>query len=131
MAAKFTERSAQQCGRSLGLTGDDAERTAQSYSDNLSAILQSSAMLADMTQGITREWLTFGRNRLEENFERFDQLLHSRTPQNFIALQSAIMKSNLEEFLGSARRVAEKSMRTTDDLAKRFDDAADQSRRAA
>jgi phasin family protein len=131
MAAKLTERSAQQFGRSLGLIGEDAERTAQSYSHNLGAILQSSVMLADMAQDITREWLSFGRNHWEKNFDQLDKLLHSRNPHDFLAQHSELMRDTLEGLLGCTRRVAEKSMRSTEELAKTMSDSADQGRRAA
>jgi hypothetical protein len=131
MAAKLTERSAHQFGRVLGFTGDDAEKAAQSYSTNLGAILESSATLAEMTQEMTREWLNFGRERLERNFENMDHLLHSRTPQDVLAVQSQVLRDNLEGFLGCARRVAERSMRTTEVLTRKFDQAAEQSRHAA
>jgi hypothetical protein len=130
MAAKLTQHSAQQFARSLGLA-EDAGQTTQAYARNLSAILQSTSMLAEMTQGITRELLDLGRTHLEQNLDRFDRMLHSRGPQDFLAVQSEMVRNNLEGFLGCSRRLAEQSMRTTEDLARRFKDTAEQNRRAA
>jgi hypothetical protein len=130
MAAKLTQHSAQQFARSLGLA-EDAGQTTQAYARNLSAILQSTSMLAEMTQGITRELLDLGRTHLEQNLDRFDRMLHSRGPQDFLAVQSEMVRNNLEGFLGCSHRLAEQSMRTTEDLARRFKDTAEQNRRAA
>jgi hypothetical protein len=126
MAAKLT----QHFGRSLGLT-EDSGQTTQVYARTLSAILQSTAVLAEMTQGITRELMDLGRSHLEQNLDRFDRMLHSRGPQDFLAVQSEMVRNNLEGFLGCSRRLAERSMRTTEDLARRFNDTAEQNRRAA
>jgi len=131
MATKLTERSAHQLGRVLGFSGQDAEKAAQSYSNNIGAILESSVTLAEMAQEITREWMNFGRGRLERNLEQIDHLLHSRTPQDLLAVQSQLVRSNLEDFLGYARRVAEQSMRTTEVLAGKFEQVAEQNRQAA
>jgi hypothetical protein len=130
MAAKLTQHSAQQFGRSLGLA-EDSGQTSQAYARNLSAILQSAAVLAEMTQGITRELVDLGRTHLEQNLDRFERMLHSRGPQDLLAVQSEMVRNNLEGLLGCSRRVAEQSMRTTEDIARRFNDTAEQNRRAA
>ena len=131
MAARMAQRSANQFGRVLGFAGDDAERTTQSLSSNVFAIIESSATLTRMVQEIAAEWTNFGRDHMERNFDRWDHLLQSRTPQDFLAAHSEIMKTNLEGFLGYARRVAEHSMRTTEELTDRFNQAAEQARHAA
>jgi hypothetical protein len=131
MAAKLSERSAHQLGRGLGFSGQDTEKAAQSYSNNIGAILESSATLAEMTQEITREWMNFGRGRLERNLEQIDHLLSSRTPQDLLAVQTQLVRSNLEDFLGYARWVAEHSMRITEVLAGKFEQVAERNRQAA
>jgi hypothetical protein len=125
MAAKMAQRSAHQFGRALGFAGDDAEKATQSFSSNVHAIIESSATLTRMAQDIAAEWSNFGRGHMERNFDRWDHLLHLRTPQDVLAAQSEMMKSNLEEFLGYARRVAEHSMRTTEELTHKFNQAAE------
>jgi len=131
MAARLAERSAQQFNRAFGFTGEEASRAAQSSTGNLSALLRSSAVLAELTQDLALEWMQFGRDRVEHNLDRFDHLLQSRTPQDMLALQSEIMRSNLEGFLGLTRRTAEKSMQLTEELARKFEETAERSRRAA
>ncbi len=118
MAAKLTQHSAHQFGRVLGFGGDGAETTVSTYSKNLNAILESSATLADMTKDITQEWINFGRERVERNFAQMDHLLRSRTPQDFLASNSELMKENLQGFVGCARRLAEQSMRATESVAQ-------------
>jgi hypothetical protein len=131
MVARLAERSAQQFNRAFGLSGEEAQRTAECSTGSFSALLRSSAMLAEMTQNMALECTQFGRDRVEQNLDRFDHLLHSRTPQEVLAVQTEIVRSNLEEFLGLTRRAAEKSMQVTEELARKFSERGEQSRHAA
>ena len=71
------------------------------------------------SQSISREWTDFARERIEQNFNRFDSFLRCRTPQDFAALQSELLRDNLESFLQCARRVAEKSVHVADELTRK------------
>ena len=71
IAARLTERSADQFGRVFGISGDEAYQAAQKSSDNLDAIIPSSSVLAVVTQSVSREWVNFTRERMEQNFNRF------------------------------------------------------------
>ena len=46
---------------------EQAGRMLQKWSDNLDAIIQSSSVLAEVTQSISREWVNFTRERMEQN----------------------------------------------------------------
>jgi hypothetical protein len=77
-----------------------------------------------VTQSISREWVNFTRERMEQNFNLFDSLLRCRTPQDITAVQSDILRDSLESFLQFARRIAEKSMHMADEANKRTAEAA-------
>ena len=49
--------------------------------------------------------------RLRTNLEGMDALLHCRTPMEFMAAQSSLMRSNMELPLANSRRVAELTAR--------------------
>ena len=125
IAARLTERSADQFGRVFGISGEEAHKAAQKSSDNLDAIIQSSSVLAEVTQSISREWVNFARERMEQNFNRFESLLRCRTPQDITAVQSEILRDNLESFLQCARRIAEISMQMADEANKRTAEAVE------
>jgi len=131
MAARLAERSAQQLNRAFGLTGEEANRAARSSSGNLSAILRSSAVLAELTQDMALEWVHFSSDRMEQNLERFDHLLGSRSPQDVLAVQSELMKSNLEGLLGFTRRAAERSLQMADELSRKFEETTERTARRA
>lgn len=115
MFAEFAERSAQQLGRALRFDGDGAE-TIRSYSRGLSMLLESSARMARMAQGLTLDWMNFGRGSTQRNFDQMNRLL--RTPQELLAAQNELIKSNMEEFLARANRLAERSTRTAEEQIK-------------
>jgi hypothetical protein len=130
IAAHLTERSADQFGRVCGIFGEEAHKAAQKSSDNLDAIIQSSSVLAEVTQSISREWVNFTRERMEENLNRFESLLLCRTPQDMTAVQSEFLRDNLESFLQCARRIAETSIQMADEATKRTVEAIERSRAA-
>ena len=130
IAAHLTERSADQFGRVCGIFGEEAHKAAQKSSDNLDAIIQSSSVLAEVTQSISREWVNFTRERMEQNLNRFESLLLCRTPQDMTAVQSEFLRDNLESFLQCARRIAETSIQMADKATKRTVEAIERSRAA-
>ena len=130
IAARLTERSADQFARVFGISGDEAFKAAQKSSDNLDAIIQSSSVLAGVGQSISREWVNFTRERMEQNFNRFESLLRCRTPQDLAAVQSEFLRDNLESFLQCARRIAEASMQMADEATKRTAESVERAQAA-
>ncbi len=130
IAARLTERSVDQFGRVLGISGDEAHRAAQQSSDNIDAILRSSSMLAVMAQGASREWADFARERMEQNFNGLDRLMRCRTPQDLAAIQSEFLRESLESFLQYSRRVAQRSMQMADEASRTMAANAEQARAA-
>ena len=120
IAARLTERSADQFGRVYGIFGEEARKAGQISSENLDAIMHSSSVLAEVTQSITREWVNFTRERMEQIFNQFESLLRCRTPQELASIQSEFVRENLESFLQCTRRIAEMSMQKADEATKRI-----------
>jgi phasin family protein len=126
MAAQLTQQSAAQVARALGLSGEETKNAAQQSSENVEAIIGSSALIAESLQSISREWMEFARSRLERNLARFDELARCRTPQDLAAVQSEAVRDNLEGALHSARRTAEISARAVDSAMKNLTQRARQ-----
>jgi hypothetical protein len=130
LVARMTERSADQFGRAIGFSGEGAERAAQRSSRNLEAIVQSGTVLTELAQRLCEEWTEIARARMDRGFDRIDGLLQCRTPQDFAALQSEMLRDNLETLLGYARKAGEHSARLVDEARQRFGTVAE-GRRAA
>ena len=130
IAARLTERSADQFGRVFGISVDEVHEATQKSSDNLDAIIQSSSVLAGVTQSMSHEWVNFTCERMEQNFNRFESLLHCRTPQDVAAFQTELLRDNLENFLKCARWIAEKYIQVADEATKRTADAVERAQAA-
>lgn len=131
MASHFADRSSTQVGRSMGLADEEAHQATEQSSRNIDAIVQSSRAYADAVQSISREVSNFCRERLDRNLERMNALMRSRTPQEFIAAQSDLLRDNFEGILQSSRRVAQASVGATDDSTRRVTQVMRKQRRAA
>src|SRR5258705_737215 len=120
LAAQMTERSADQFGRAIGFSGEGAQKAAQKSSHNIEAIVQSGMILSEITQRLSEEWADIARARMDRGFDRIDALLQCRTPQDFTALQSELLRDNMETFLGYAHKPVEHSARLVDKAKQRF-----------
>jgi phasin family protein len=130
LAARMSERCADQFGLAVGFSGEGAQRAAQRSSRNLEVIVQSGTVLTEITQRLSEEWAEMARARMDRGFDRLNAFLQCRTPQDFAALQSEVLRDNIETFLGYARKVGEHSARLAEEARQRSGTAAE-SRRAA
>ena len=131
IANKMTERSTDQFARTFGFSGEEAQQAMQQSARNVEAIFHSTNILAKGIGGMSREWFEFIRGRMEYNMSRMDVLMRCRTPQDFAAVQSDLMRDNVESVLQSSRRVAEMSLQLADNAAKKMTENGDAARRAA
>jgi hypothetical protein len=131
IASHFAEQSSSQIARSMGLSDEKAQDTAERSSRNIDAIVQSSRAYADVFQGISRELSNLCRERMDRNLEKMTDMMRSRTPQELIAAQSDLFRYNLEGFLQSSKRMAEASVRVADHATRQLSEIMEKQRRAA
>jgi phasin family protein len=124
MASQLTERSMDQFARAFGISGEGAQQATQQSARNLESIVQSGTILAGGIQNISREWLAFMQKRMQQNLRRVDALASSRTPQELLAVQSELVRDHLEDFVQSARRVAELSVQMAEEAARKMTDTS-------
>jgi hypothetical protein len=130
MAAQVMERSADQLARAWGLTGGQAEEAAHRSRQNLEAILGSGQIIAKLVQDVSREWMSLAQEQAGKNLNGIDALLRCRTPQDVAEAQSGLMRDNLQFLLDSNRRVAEMSVRITEEASRKIARQADEAERA-
>jgi hypothetical protein len=135
LAAQMTGRSADELGRAFPLapamSGEEARKTAEQSTRNVDAVVESGTVLAKGVEDITREWFDFARGRVEHNLASFGEFTRCRSPQHIAALQSEMMRDNMEGVLQVARKVAEISVRVAEDAMGKVADAADKGKQAA
>jgi len=113
-ATRIAERSADQFSKLFGLTGDTARQTMEQSTGNVQALIESSTFVVDGLQNVSGEWMRFMQNRIEENLEHFEELLGCRTAQECMALQTRMVRDNIEALLQSARRASDAVRRISD-----------------
>ncbi|MDQ2084066.1 phasin family protein [Xanthobacteraceae bacterium Astr-EGSB] len=135
MMAQMTGRSADELGRAFPnanpMTGEDARKSAEQSTRNVDAVLDSGTVLAKGIENVTREWVDFARGRVEQNLASFSQFTKCRSPQHVAALQSEMMRDNMEGLLQISRKVAEISVRVAEDAMGKVTDAAEKAKQAA
>lgn len=131
LVSQMGGRSADEFGRVFGLSGDELRQANDQSSRNVDAIVESSSVLTQGIDGISREWFEFTRKRIEQTLARLNDLARCRTPQQLAAMQSEILRANIEDVLHSSRRVAEISARLAEEAMGKLTDKMETPRRVA
>jgi hypothetical protein len=117
-ASEVARRSTDQAMRLFSLPTGDAQGFAQQASENLRAVAQSGTVLARGVQDVSRECLELSQKRWQKNLEGLNALARCRSMTDFVALQSALLRDNLEQTLDNSRRIAELTVRVADEAAR-------------
>ena len=123
-AGRIAERSMEHFSNLFGLSGDSARESVQHSAASVQALVDSSGVAANGMQALSGEWIQFVQNRVEENLKTFDELLCCRTIHDCVAVQTRIVRHNIEAVLQSARRTSELSTQLADHAVKQMSDAA-------
>ena len=107
--SRIAKRSMEQFSKMFGLNGEAARETVQQSANNMQAVIESASIVAGGLQDIAGEWIRFAQTRPEQNLDHLDQLRECRSLQDCVALQTQILRDNLEAFLQSAHRTSERT----------------------
>jgi len=128
MTTSMMGRSTEQIGRTLGLTGDEAQEAAERSARNAQSILYSATAASKAMSGMSQEYFALARHQMEHGMERIHELWNCRTPQDLAAVQSDLLRDAVGSVLESSRRVADMSVKLAEDATKRIEETV---RRAA
>ena len=118
----------------LGFSGPKAEELARQSSHNMEVVSQASTVLMRGFQEVSHEVFELAQERLKRNTEAMTRIAQCRSVQDFIAVQSELVRDNLQQLLDATRRVAEASLRSAEEATKTMeaeDRNISRSRRAA
>jgi len=130
-AAAVMGRSTDQLGRTLGLSGNEAQQATERSVRNVESVLYTSTAATKLMGGMSREYFEFVRHQIESNMDRMNELWRCRTPQDVAAVQSDLVRETVGSVLESSRRVADMSLKLADDAAKHMTENMERIRRAA
>jgi hypothetical protein len=111
-------RMTDQFTRVLGLSGRESEAVTRQASENLGALAETGTVLARGFQDVSREWLTLSQHGLQKNIEGLTQLSRCRSLQDFVAVQSELMRNNWHYMIDVSRQIAERSIEIANEAAQ-------------
>jgi hypothetical protein len=117
-AYTVAHRSTDQFMQVLGLSGHQSQQLAQQSSQNIQAIADTSNVLARGFQDVVRQWLTFTQSRLDDNLDRLTALTTCRSIPDLVALQSDLIRENLEEMIDKGQEIMQRSTEITHEAAR-------------
>ncbi|WP_409190305.1 phasin family protein [Bradyrhizobium sp. RDM4] len=117
MITAMLGRSADHMGRALGASGDEAQEASRRSARNAESILYSATAVSKGVNDASRECLELARHQVESSMKGMGELWRCRTPQDFAAVQTDLLRETLERALQSSRRIADVSVKAVDDAA--------------
>jgi phasin family protein len=88
---------------------------AQSLGDETSRNL---TVLARSVQDVSREWFELSQKRLQKNLDGLSSLARCRSVPEFIAVQTSLIRDNLEQTLDNSRRMADLTRQLADEASR-------------
>jgi len=114
-ASESARRFTDQLTKAYGFSGENREELTEQVSQNLEAISEASVVLTRGLQDVSRTWFGLMQESLQRNLDGFNALARCRSVPDFMAVQSDLIRMNLEQTVQGTRRVAEVTTRMADE----------------
>jgi hypothetical protein len=106
--------------RTLGFSGDDAERLKTQAKQNMEAVSRCSTVLTQAVQDTSRNWFELAQKQWQRNLDGLNKLTRSQSVQEFSAIRSELVREGLQQMVQDSRAIIETSMRAVDEAGKAF-----------
>lgn len=96
----------------------DARSLGDEASRNLQAVAQAGTVLTRGVQDVSREWFELSQKRLQMNLDGWSSLARCRSVADLVAVQTSLIRDNLEQTLGNSRRMAELTQQLANEASR-------------
>jgi len=124
-ATQTFQRATDQFTKVLGFSGPQAEEVARRSSENVQAVTQASTVLTRGAQEVSQEVFGLVQDRLQKNLDAVNRLVGTRSVQDFVAVQSDLVRDTLQEVIETNKRIAEVSLRIANEASQIIQAQAD------
>ena len=97
---------------------EGAQVMARTMQEAVQTGLSTASELARGVQDVSREWFELSQKRLLKNLDGLSSLAQCRSVPDFMAVQTALIRDNLEQTLDNSRRMAELTMQLADEASR-------------
>ncbi len=112
------QRVTDQVTQVLGFAGPQSEEISRRSTQNLQAVTQASTVLARGAQEVSQQLFGFVQGQLQRNLDAVNRIAGCRSVQDAIAVQSELVRDNLQQVVETNRRIGEVSVRVADEAAR-------------
>jgi hypothetical protein len=130
-ASQQAREAADRFTRTLGFTGQDSERLARQSKQNLEAVTRCGTVLTQAIQDASRGWFELSQKQWQRNLDGLSKLARARSVQEFVTVQSELVRESLQHIVEDSRAITETSARAVEEASKTFSSMAQQSSTAA
>jgi phasin family protein len=107
-----------QFSKMWGFTGPHAAEMGRRSAQNIEAVAQAGTILTKGAQEVSRQWFDLIQERLVKNLDAMNKLAGCRSLQDLVTVQTEITRDRFGQAVESSRRIAEISVRVTDEAAR-------------
>jgi phasin family protein len=97
---------------------EGAQVMARTMQDAMQTSLSTASELARGVQDVSREWFELSQKRLQKNLDGLSSLAQCRTVPDFMAVQTSLIRDNLEQTLDNSRRIADLTRQLADEASR-------------
>jgi hypothetical protein len=124
--SELARRSTGQAMQMFDRSGGEARGLTGQASEGFNIVAQSNTILARGFQDVSREWFELSQKRLQTNLDGLNALARCRSMNDFVTVQSSLIRDNLEQTVDNSRRIAELTIQLADEATRTATDEVKQ-----
>jgi hypothetical protein len=97
---------------------EGAQTMARTMQEAVQTGLSTASELARGVQDVSREWFELSQKRLQKNLDGLSSLAQCRSVPDFMAVQTSLIRDNLEQTLDTSRRMAELTQQLAEEASR-------------